>query len=146
MPETPPKRKDFTTFIAFQPRWRDADVYGHINNAVFYEYVDTAVNKWLIESGALPVPHADPMGLVVHSECHFFAPLMFPDGIDAGLGVARIGTTSVTYRVGLFQGADEAAALSHFTHVYVDAATRTPKPLPDAFRAALQPLRVGCGF
>ncbi len=138
MPQSAPLRKEFRKFVTLSPRWRDADVYGHINNAVFYEYVDTIVNEWLISSGALPVPQSDPVGLVVHSECRFFASLTFPGAIDGGLGIERIGNSSVTYRVGLFQGADEAAALALFTHVYVGAETRKPAPLPAAFREQLE--------
>lgn len=137
MPQSAPLRKEFRAFVTLSPRWRDADVYGHINNAVFYEYVDTTVNEWLITSGALPVPQSDPVGLVVHSQCTYFAPLKFPGAIEGGLGVERIGNSSVTYRIGLFQGSDVAAALALFTHVYVGAKSRKPEPLPDGFRDKL---------
>ncbi len=140
MPEPRPERKAFRIFRTLTPRWRDVDVYGHVNNAVYYEYVDTAVNEWLATSGALAVPASDPLGLVVHSSCQYYAPLTFPGAIEAGLRVARIGTSAVTYQVGLFQGEDEAAALADFTHVYVGAASRKPQPLPDGFRAALSAL------
>lgn len=123
------------------PRWRDNDVYGHINNAVFYEYVDTAVNSWLIESGALAVPDGDTVGLVVHSECTYFAPLAFPDLVTAGIRTARVGRSSVTYEVGLFRGADtETAAIARFTHVYVTRDDHRPAPLPDRLRQRLAAL------
>lgn len=136
-------RKDYAVFQEMATRWRDNDVYGHMNNAVFYEYVDTAVNHWLVTSGALDVPHGDRVGLVVASSCQFHASLGFPDPVVAGLRAAKIGNSSVTYEVALFRGqADEAAAVASFTHVYVDKATHRPKPLEDKFRAALQALVV----
>jgi acyl-CoA thioester hydrolase len=141
MPQSPPKRKEFQTLIEIKPRWRDADVYGHINNAVYYEYVDTAVNEWLIAKGGMDVPHGDHVGLVVHSECQYFAPLHFPGRVLAGLSAAKIGNTSVTYRVALFEGdGTVAAALALFTHVYVDKESRRPKVLPSHFRVALERL------
>ncbi|MGB0498853.1 MAG: acyl-CoA thioesterase [Rubricella sp.] len=134
-----PTREQYRHFTLLPTRWRDNDVYGHMNNAVFYEYVDTAVNGWLASSGALEVPGGAVVGLVVHSECHFFASLGFPRPVSAGLRAERIGKTSVTYAVGLFdgEGESEAAAMAAFTHVYVDAGSRRPIPLPAAFRAAL---------
>lgn len=136
-----PERKDFPHIHAMTSRWRDNDVYGHVNNAVFYEYVDTAVNHWLITSGALDVPEGETVGLVVRSECDFFAPLGFPDPVVAGLRTARVGNSSVTYEVALFRGdAAEASALARFTHVYVSRDDHTPQPLPQSLATALEAL------
>lgn len=119
-------------------RWRDNDVYGHMNNAVFYEYVDTCVNNWLIESGALAVPDGPVIGFVVESACVFHESIGFPDQITTGLRVSRIGTSSVQYEIGLFRGeAENTAAEARFVHVYVDRKNRRPVPLPDDLRAAL---------
>ena len=122
-------------------RWRDNDVYAHVNNAVFFEYVDTAVNHWLIREAGLKVPGSEIVGLVVNSTCQYFSPLGFPDPVTAGVRVDRIGKTSVTYGVGLFRGdAEDAAALASFTHVYVDGTSRRPTPLEAGFRRRLQGL------
>jgi len=129
-------------------RWRDNDVYAHMNNAVFYEYIDTVVNAWLIKSGALDVPGGDVVGLVVHSECDFFASLGFPGTITGALRTAKVGNSSVTYEVALFGEDDTAAALSRFTHVYVDAITRRPVSLPDSLKGGSSQVALkwpGCG-
>lgn len=131
-------RETYAVLHEMTTRWRDNDVYGHMNNAVFYEYVDTAVNYWLKTSGALDVPEGDIVGLVVASSCEFAASLGFPDPVTAGLGVRKIGRTSVTYEVALFRGAaHEAAAVASFTHVYVERQNHTPLPLSDEFRDKL---------
>ena len=143
MTRTAPQRKDYLFLHRMTTRWRDNDVYAHVNNAVFYEYVDTVVNTWLIREAGLNVPSSEMIGFVVRSECDFFAPLAFPGEVLGGLGVARIGNTSVTYEVALFDGATEtAAAGARFTHAYVDPATRRPMALPAAFRAALERVTV----
>ncbi|MEM9228652.1 MAG: thioesterase family protein [Pseudomonadota bacterium] len=140
----PRDRAHRSAYVHFQPmttRWRDNDVYGHMNNAVYYEYVDAAVNGWIIASDTLPVPSGPVVGLVVESHCVFHAALGFPGCIETGLKVARVGTSSVVYGVGLFEAsADVAAAEARFVHVYVDAQSRRPVPLPRDFRAALQAL------
>lgn len=119
-------------------RWRDNDIYGHINNVVYYEYFDSAVNGWLIDQGLLDLEKGPVLGLVVDTACSYFAPIAFPDRIDAGVGVARIGTTSVTYSIGLFRNQDNlASAQGRFTHAYVDRETRRPVPLPPEWREAL---------
>lgn len=136
-----PARDAFPVLYAYQPRWRDDDVYGHMNNVVYYEYFDTAVNRWLIESGALTVPHGPVVGLVAETTCRYFAPVSFPAPLHVGLAAARVGRTSVTYSLGLFAGDEaEAAAACRYVHVYVDAATRRPTPLPETMRAALAAL------
>ena len=137
----PRPRSHYAYFTGLDTRWLDNDVYGHVNNVVYYSYFDTAVNRTLIEAGALDIHHGSVIGLVVETQCHYFAPLAFPQRIEAGLRVAHQGRTSVRYEVGLFaQGADETAAAGHFTHVYVDRATRRPVALPPTLIEALQRL------
>lgn len=136
-----PIRADFPHFATYPTRWRDNDVYAHMNNAVFYEYVDTVVNGWLIRSGALEIPGGPVICLVVETGCSFFASLGFPDAVDAGLRVDRIGASSITYGVGLFRaGAAEASALARFVHVCVDRDSHRPVPTPPALKAALAAL------
>lgn len=123
-------------------RWHDNDVYGHVNNTVYYQWFDTAVNGWLIEAGLLDIEGGDPIGLVVETGCRYARSLAFPQTIEIGLALARLGTTSVTYHLGVFgEGEDAAAAEGVFTHVYVDRASRRPTPLPEAWRVVLQGLR-----
>jgi acyl-CoA thioester hydrolase len=122
----------------------DNDVYGHINNVQYYSFFDTVVNGYLVEQGVLDPQHGAVIGLVVETACSYFESLSFPDAIEAGLRVKRIGTSSVRYEVGIFRAAAaQAAAQGHFVHVYVARATRRPAPLPEAFRRALAPLVVG---
>ncbi|QHQ33979.1 acyl-CoA thioesterase [Algicella marina] len=136
-------RRAYAYFTDMTTRWRDNDAYGHMNNVVFYEYVDTCVNGWLKASGALDVPGGPVIGLVVESACVFHAPLGFPEPVAVGLRVSRIGTSSVQYDVGLFApDGREAAAEARFTHVYVARDTRRPMPLPDRMREALASLQV----
>lgn len=133
-----PVRADFPHFATFTTRWRDNDVYGHMNNAVFYEYVDTLVNGWLIRSGALDLPRGPVICLVVETGCSFFDSLGYPEPIEAGLRLDRLGATSIAYGIGLFRpGATEAAARARFKHVRVDRVTRRPVDAPPALRAAL---------
>jgi acyl-CoA thioester hydrolase len=122
-------------------RWADNDVYGHVNNVVYYSWFDTAVNAHLIEQGALDIHHGPVIGLVIETQCNYFAPLAFPQTVWAGLRVARLGTSSVRYEVGLFaDGEDLAAACGHFVHVYVDRHTRRPVPLPKSLKTTLETL------
>ena len=119
----------------------DNDVYGHVNNVVYYAWFDTAVNAHLIEQGALDPEHGDTIGLVVETRCNYFAPLSFPQMVEAGIRVARRGRSSVCYEVGLFaQGAPLAAAQGHFVHVYVDRRTRRPVALPAKLLSVLETL------
>ncbi|NWG73309.1 MAG: acyl-CoA thioesterase [Rubrivivax sp.] len=136
-------RSHYALFRPITTRWMDNDVYGHVNNVVYYSFFDTAVNAYLIDAGALDLERGDVIGLVVETKCSYFAPLAFPQAVDAGLRVAHLGRSSVRYEVGLF-GAGEAttAAAGHFVHVYVDRATRRPVALPPALVAALEPLRI----
>jgi len=134
-------RSAYRHFLPIPTRWMDNDVYGHVNNVVYYSYFDTVVNRYLIEQGVLDPADGETIGLVIETQCNYFDSLSFPDTVLAGLRVARLGNTSVRYEVGLFRGeAQTAAAQGHFVHVYVDRDTRRPVPLPDALRRALAPL------
>lgn len=122
-------------------RWADNDAYGHVNNTVYYTWFDTAVNAWLIEAGLLDLATGDPVGLVVETGCRYTRPLAYPQEVEVGLAVERLGTSSVRYRLGVFAaGAAEAAAEGVFVHVYVDRATRRPVPLPELWRERLEAL------
>ncbi|ALP63457.1 acyl-CoA thioesterase [Paraburkholderia caribensis] len=139
----PAPRTAYPHFLSIATRWMDNDVYGHVNNVVYYSYFDTVVNEYLIRSGVLDIEHGTTIGLVVETQCNYFAPIVFPDRIDAGVRVVRLGTSSVRYEVGLFREGDaEPAAQGHFVHVYVDRETRRPVALPDSLRGALEPLLV----
>jgi acyl-CoA thioester hydrolase len=142
-----PQAEHRSAYLQFQPittRWMDNDVYGHVNNAVYYSYFDTVVNSYLIRQGVLDIESGSTIGLVIETQCNYFSSLSFPDTVMAGLRVARLGTSSVRYEVGLFSGDNEiAAAQGHFIHVYVDRATRRPVPLPEPLRRALEPLLAG---
>jgi acyl-CoA thioester hydrolase len=120
-------RDHYRVFRPITTRWMDNDVYGHVNNVVYYSWFDTAVNAHLIEQGALDTERGETIGLVVETQCNYFAPLSFPQTIEAGIRVARVGQSSVRYEVGLFaQGEPTAAACGHFVHVYVDRDQRRP--------------------
>jgi acyl-CoA thioester hydrolase len=136
-------RAGYPHLLTITTRWMDNDAYGHVNNVVYYSFFDTVVNRFLIEGGFLDPATSDVVGLVVETGCRYAKPIAFPDAVTAGLRVARLGTTSVRYEVGLFRGDDaDAAAEGHFVHVYVDRISRRPTPLPDALRVLLMPLLV----
>ncbi len=139
----PPLRADFAAFRPLTTRWGDNDVYGHVNNVVYYAFFDTLVNGWLCERGLLEVQRSEVIGLVVASACDYFAPVAFPDRLEGGLRVERLGRSSVTYGLAIFaEGAETAAAAGRFTHVYVGLEGRRPVPLPAPMRAALADLVV----
>lgn len=139
-----PARCAYPQFFPLQTRWSDNDVYGHVNNVVYYSYFDTAVNGWLIDAGVLDIHAGGDIGLVVETQCHYYSPLAFPQRIEAGLRVGQTGRCSVRYEIALFaQGAGQAAAAGHFVHVYVDRATRRPVALPPALLQAIQLLLPG---
>ena len=140
----PEARTAYRHFRAIPTRWMDNDGYGHINNVVYYSYFDTVVNRYLIDAGALDIEHGAVIGLVVETQCNYFSPMAFPDTVHAGLRVARIGSSSVRYEVGIFRNDDAlASAQGHFIHVYVDRAGRRPvAALPDELRTALNALVV----
>ncbi|PHX80553.1 MAG: thioesterase [Thermoleophilia bacterium] len=136
-----PRRSDFPVFRGITTRWMDNDVYGHVNNVVYYSWFDTTVNAFLIEQGVLDPASGDAVGVVVETLCRYHDSIAFPEPVEAGLRVERIGTSSVRYELGIFRvGAELASADGHFVHVYVDRETRRPVAVPDAVRAVLQPL------
>jgi acyl-CoA thioester hydrolase len=138
----PQARSSYRVFRPIGTRWMDNDVYGHINNVVYYSFFDTAVNGHLIDAGALQIETSPVIGLVVETHCNYFAPLAFPQAVEAGLRVAQVGRSSVRYEVGLFgAGEPQCAAAGHFVHVYVDRGTRRPIALPPALLAALESLQ-----
>ena len=138
----PPLRAGFRAFRTLQTRWADNDIYGHMNNVVHYQLFDTAINEWLIEGGVLDPLHGDIIGLVVETSCRYHAEAMFPDRIVAGLCVTRLGTSSVSYAIGLFRNDEDTAfADGRFVHVYVGRASRRPMPLPENWRAQLEAIR-----
>jgi acyl-CoA thioester hydrolase len=135
----PKSRDHYRVFRSIDTRWSDNDVYGHVNNVVYYSWFDTAVNAWLIEQGALDIREGDVIGLVIETQCNYFAPLAFPQTVEAGLRVTHLGSSSVRYEVGLFaEGEPLAAACGHFVHVYVDRATRRPVSLPQPLKLTLE--------
>ena len=134
----PEQRTAYRYFRRIPTRWMDNDVYGHVNNVVYYSYFDTVVNAFLVHEGGLDIESGPVIGLCVESHCRYLASVAFPDVLDAGLRVARIGRSSVRYEVGIFRAGEKtAAAQGHFVHVFVDRATRRPVDLPDRMRAAL---------
>lgn len=136
-------KEDFSVLIPMSTRLRDNDSYGHMNNAVYNEYFDTAVNQTLIELGVLDMRSGDLIGLVVHTSTSYFEAVGFPDRLTVGMRVGRIGRTSVRYELALFrENQNVAAAQCDFTHAYVDRATNTPQTLPLSLREALAPLLV----
>ncbi|HEY9094712.1 MAG TPA: thioesterase family protein, partial [Hydrogenophaga sp.] len=138
----PQPRSAYPVFRSITTRWMDNDVYGHVNNVVYYSWFDTAVNAHLIEQGALDIHAGEVIGLVIETQCNYFAPLAFPQTIEAGIRVAHMGKSSVRYEVGLFAAGEAiAAACGHFVHVYVDRETRRPVALPAALKTTLETLR-----
>jgi acyl-CoA thioester hydrolase len=138
----PEGREGYRAFRTIGTRWMDNDAYGHVNNVVYYSWFDTVVNAHLIEQGALDIHQGQVIGLVIETQCNYFAPVAFPQVVEAGLRVARIGASSVRYEVGLFlQGEPLTVAKGHFIHVYVDRATRRPAQLPPQLRSVLEALQ-----
>ena len=137
------RRAAYGHFRQVPTRWMDNDVYGHVNNVVYYSYFDTVVNLFLVQEGQLDFLGGPVIGIVAESMCRFRRALSYPEIIDAGLRVGRLGNSSVRYEIGLFRaGDDEAAADGHFVHVFVDRQTRRPTPIPPAMRAALAGIAV----
>lgn len=135
----PKSRSDFRQFCSISTRWMDNDAYGHVNNVVYYSWFDTVVNQFLIEHGVLDIEHSPVIGLVIETQCNYFASVAFPDRVTAGVCVSRLGNSSVRYEVGIFRnGEEKASAQGHFVHVYVDRATRRPAALPGELRSLLQ--------
>jgi acyl-CoA thioester hydrolase len=140
-PEPAPLRADYPHVLRIQTRWNDNDVYGHVNNVVYYAYFDTVINRVLAHEGGLDV-HASPViGLCVESGCRYVAPAAYPEDLDAGLRVTKLGTSSVRYEVALFRvDSADVCAFGFFVHVFVDRETRRPTPIPAGIRDALAKL------
>lgn len=137
----PPTREDYTHFLTIPTRWNDNDIYGHVNNAVYYYFIDTVVNCYLIDNGLLDLKDSKTIGLAVETGCKFFGSIEYPDVVQAGLRVTKLGNSSVTYDIGMFKNDENtAAAQGHFVHVYVDEETRRPVPIDDEMRKQLQTL------
>ncbi|QCF25779.1 acyl-CoA thioesterase [Hydrocarboniclastica marina] len=140
--ERDPIRRDFKAFESISTRWMDNDVYGHVNNVTYYSYFDTAVNAFLIRQGGLDIHNGDAAGFVVSSNCTYRRPIAFPEPIEAGIKVDRIGNSSVQYGVGIFRaGEDEPAAYGQFVHVFVSRSDNSSTPVPASIRRALEQLR-----
>jgi len=132
------RRSDFKIWRTFATRWADNDAYGHVNNTVYYEWFDSAVNAWMVEHSMLDIALGDPIALVVETRCTYAAPLAFPEPVDVGLAVAELGRSSIRYRIGVFgAGSHSAAAEGELVHVVVDRATRRPTEIPAAWREKL---------
>lgn len=144
-PPQPPKptRADYVAWRTVTTRWRDDDAYGHLNNATYYELFDTAVNAHLYDATGQNIRALPQIGVVAETSCRYFREIGFPEPIEMGMVVDKVGTSSVIYRIGLFQGdSDEAAAEGRFVHVYVDNTDpdRPATPIPDLIRAVVEPL------
>ncbi len=136
-----PERADYRVFYPISTRWSDNDIYGHVNNVTYYSYFDTAANRYLIEEGGLDISDGSIVGYVVNSGCEYHAPLTYPEPIEAGLRVDRLGTSSVQYGLAIFRQEEErAVAHGHFVHVFVDRAANKAVPIPPALRVALERL------
>jgi acyl-CoA thioester hydrolase len=134
-------RSDYPAHYTISTRWEDEDVYGHVNNVVYYSFFDTAVNGYLIEATGVDIRDLDAYGIVAETSCRFLRELRFPGDVEAGLRVEKLGGTSVVYEIGLFQGNDEEpAALGRFVHVYVTGPNRKITRVPEVIRTALEPL------
>jgi len=143
VPDAPPTLADYPHRRAIPTRWKDNDVYGHVNNVEYYSFFDTVINAWLIEEGGLDIHRGAVIGLCAESHCTFHAPLEFPETVQAALRVGRLGRSSVRYEIGLFgDGGETPAATGWFVHVFVDRAERRAVAIPPLIRAALERLVV----
>lgn len=139
-------RSSYQHFLQIPTRWMDNDIYGHVNNVIYYSYFDTVINSYLIERGGLDIHDGHVIGVCAESACRYRASFVFPDVIEAGMRVSRLSGRSVTYEIGLFKQSadsapgDEAAAEGHFVHVFVERSSMKPVPIPESLRAALQEL------
>ena len=143
MPDSTPVRDDYRHFQPITTRWHDNDAYGHVNNVTYYSFFDTAVNTYLIEQGGLDIHDGEVVGFVVSSACDYFASIAFPECIEVGLRVGKLGNSSVQYELAVFKaGEEEARAAGRFVHVFVDRASNQPVPIPGMLRDAMQRLVV----
>lgn len=134
----PPARGDYLHHCPLETRWMDNDLYGHLNNVVYYSLFDTVINRYLIGEGGLDIHQGGVIGFAVQSSCTFAGSVAYPDALEGGLRVAKLGTSSVRYEVAVFRLGDaQARAYGDFTHVFVDRATQRPTPIPEQLRAAL---------
>jgi acyl-CoA thioester hydrolase len=142
--DAPPGRSDYPTFYPLSTRWADNDVYGHINNVVYYSYFDTVANRYLIEEGGLDIGDGKVVGFVVNSGCEYHAPIAYPEAIEAGLRVDRLGSSSVQYGIAIFRaGEEQCCANGHFVHVFVDRASNKAVSIPENLRTALEKISNG---
>lgn len=143
MPAPALSRADFPVAVTIPTRWNDNDHYGHVNNATYFEYLDTAVNGWLMQATGSDIRGHEAIGIVASVGCDFYREVGFPDVVEVGIATARVGSTSITYRLGVFRAGDpELRALGTFVHVYVDHASRRPVAIPERVRAAVADLPV----
>ena len=143
MPDSTPVRDDYRHFQPITTRWHDNDAYGHVNNVTYYSFFDTAVNTYLIEQGGLDIHDGEVVGFVVSSACDYFASIAFPECIEVGLRVGKLGNSSVQYELAVFKvGEQEACAAGRFVHVFVDRTSNQPVPIPGMLREAMQRLVV----
>ncbi|WP_297840184.1 thioesterase family protein [Pseudomonas sp.] len=139
MTEQNPQRADYRHFQPITTRWHDNDIYGHVNNVTYYSFFDSTVNSYLIQHGGLNIHDGDVVGFVVSSSCDYFASIAFPDLIEVGLRVGKLGNSSVQYELAVFKvGEDEASAAGRFVHVFVDRASNRPVPIPENLRGVLE--------
>ena len=141
MPEPTITRRDYPHFLSMPTRWMDNDVYGHVNNVIYYSLFDTLINQYLVKAGGLDFHNGPVIGLAVETMCQFKRELTYPEVVEGGLRVGKLGNTSVRYEIGLFSAGHAApAAVGHFVHVFVERASRKPTPIPPKIRAALEKL------
>jgi acyl-CoA thioester hydrolase len=134
-----PSRSDYPVFYPVTTRWSDNDIYGHVNNVVYYSYFDTVANRYLIEEGGMDIGDGTIVGYVVNSGCQYLSPITYPEPVEAGLRVEKLGNSSVQYGIAIFrQGMDTPAAFGHFVHVFVERAANKSVPIPAPLRAALE--------
>ncbi len=138
----PRPRSAYRRFVTITGRWADNDVYGHVNNVVYYSWFDTAVNRFLIDHGLLDIAASPLVGIVAETSCRYLSQIAFPDDVSVGLRVARLGSSSVRYEIGIFRmDADAPSAEGHFVHVYVERASMRPVPMPDFMRVEMAKLQ-----
>ncbi|MEK9726230.1 MAG: thioesterase family protein [Rhodospirillaceae bacterium] len=144
MPSPTAMRADFPYFHPIQTRWHDNDIYGHVNNVVYYAYFDTAVNMFMVENGGFDPHSATVIGIVPETHCNFWKPVAYPDKLEAGLRISKLGNSSVRYEIGIFiDGDDDPSATGHFVHVFVGRQTMRPVPIPAPIRAAMETICSG---
>ena len=143
MQQNPTNRSDYNYFSKMATRWNDNDIYGHLNNVIYYELFDSAVNKWLIKNNLIDIKNGNNIGLIVQSGCNYYSSFVYPEDIDAGIRVTKIGNSSVRYEVGLFKPNDDlASADGFFIHVYVDRVSNKPINLDYEFKKNLDTIYV----